>query len=157
MATEQRIARMLATVLATWFGCGYWPWGPGTLASACALGIAALLDWPGWSFAALGTATLPLSLWASGVEANSSGRKDPGHVVIDEVAGQWITLAAVPSLDWKSGLAAFALFRLLDIFKPPPARQFEALPGGLGIMADDVMAGVYGAVLLAALNWFNLV
>jgi len=59
-------------------------------------------------------------------------------------------------LNWKSWLAAFVLFRLFDIVKPPPARQFEKLPGGLGIVADDVMAGIYGALVLLIAGWFNL-
>ena len=82
------------------------------------------------------------------LEAKTSGRKDPGHIVVDEVVGQWITLAAAGTLNWKTRSAAFLLFRLFDIWKPAPARQFEALPGGTGIMADDVMAGIYGAVSL---------
>ena len=96
------------------------------------------------------------AIWASTVEANTSGRKDPGHVVVDEVVGQWITLAGAAQLDWKSCLVGFALFRLFDIWKPPPARQFEQLPRGVGIMADDVMAGVYGAVVLAVFARLNL-
>ena len=75
---------------------------------------------------------------------------------MDEVLGQWITLAGARTLNWKSYLAAFALFRLFDIWKPPPVRQLEALPGGLGINADDVMAGVYGALVLFIAGWFNL-
>ena len=66
--------------------------------------------------------------------------------------GQWITLAGASTLNWKSWLAAFVLFRLLDIWKPPPARQFERLPGGLGIVADDVMAGLYGALAIFVLD-----
>ena len=85
-----------------------------------------------------------------------SGRKDPGHVVIDEVVGQWITLAGAVQLDWQSCLIGFILFRLFDIWKPPPVRQLEALPNGVGIMADDVMAGLYGACVLATFRWLNL-
>ena len=81
---------------------------------------------------------------------------NPGAVVVDEVAGQWITIAGAGAIHWKSALMAFVLFRLLDIWKPPPARQFERLPGGFGIMADDVMAGVYGALVLHALSLLNL-
>jgi len=90
------------------------------------------------------------------VLARSKGRKDPGLVVIDEVVGQWITLAGAATLNWKSWLAAFLLFRAFDIFKPPPVRQLEALPGGTGIVMDDCMAGVYGALVLFAAGWFNL-
>ena len=83
-------------------------------------------------------------------------QKDPSRVVIDEVAGQWLTLAGAASYNWKSWLAAFFLFRLFDIWKPFPARQTEAFPGGFGIVADDVVAGIYAAVVLAVAGWFNL-
>ena len=87
-------------------------------------------------------------IWAADVYARTVGKKDPGEVVVDEVIGQWITLAGAMTLNWKSWLAAFLLFRLFDIWKPPPVRQLEALPGGTGIVADDVMAGLYGAVVI---------
>ena len=76
--------------------------------------------------------------------------------MVDEVVGQWITLAGAMNLNWKSWLAAFLLFRLFDIWKPPPVRQLEHLPGGAGIVADDTMAGVYAALVLYAAGWFNL-
>ena len=66
----------------------------------------------------------------------------------DEVIGQWVALAGAASLNWKTYLGAFTLFRLFDIWKPAPVRQLEALPGGMGIVADDVMAGVYGNLLM---------
>ena len=77
-------------------------------------------------------------------------------MVVDEVLGQWIALAGLRHFNWVGYLAAFALFRLFDIWKPPPVRQLEALPGGLGINMDDVMAGVYAALVLFAAGWFNL-
>ncbi len=77
-------------------------------------------------------------------------------VVVDEVMGQWLTLAGATTLNWKSWLAAFALFRIFDIWKPPPARQLEALPGGIGIVADDLMAGLYGALAIFLLDRFQL-
>jgi phosphatidylglycerophosphatase A len=77
-------------------------------------------------------------------------------VVIDEVLGQWLTLAGAKVLNWKSYLAAFLLFRLLDIWKPPPVRQLEGLPGGFGVVADDLAAAVYGALVLYAAGCFNL-
>ena len=77
-------------------------------------------------------------------------------MVVDEVLGQWITLVGALALNWKSWLAAFFLFRLFDIWKPPPVRQLEALPSGTGIVADDVMAGVYGALVLFLMGCFNL-
>jgi phosphatidylglycerophosphatase A len=95
-------------------------------------------------------------IWAASAVARELGREDPQIVVVDEVVGQWMTLAGATVLNWKSWLLAFALFRLFDIWKPPPVRQFERLPGGFGIIADDAMAGVYGALVLFAAGWFNL-
>jgi phosphatidylglycerophosphatase A len=82
------------------------------------------------------------------------GRKDPGVVVIDEIVGQWIALILIPLCLWTT-IGAFLLFRLTDIVKPYPARQLEALPGGWGIVADDLMAGLYANLLLrvALLVW----
>jgi len=76
--------------------------------------------------------------------------------LVDEVVGQWLTLAGATALNWKSWLLGFVLFRLFDIWKPWPVRQMERLSGGLGIVADDAMAGVYGALVLFAAGWFNL-
>jgi phosphatidylglycerophosphatase A len=78
---------------------------------------------------------------AAGIVARESGREDPGFVVVDEVAGQWIALIGVRA-DWQHALLALALFRLFDIWKPWPVRLLERLPGGWGIMLDDVAAGV---------------
>ena len=77
-------------------------------------------------------------------------------MVVDEVIGQWITLAGAATFNWKTWLAAFVLFRLLDIWKPAPVRQLESLPGGWGIVADDVMAGLYGALAIFVLDRFHL-
>jgi phosphatidylglycerophosphatase A len=142
----------LATAIATWFGCGYAPVAPGTAGSLAAVLIAvALHTWLGWSpywFAILALALLVPGIWSAGVVARLVGKKDPGLVVVDEVIGQWITIAGAAALNWKSWLAAFILFRLFDIWKPPPVRQLERLPAGMGIVADDVMAGVYGAIVI---------
>jgi phosphatidylglycerophosphatase A len=86
--------------------------------------------------------TLVLGIPAATIVARESGREDPGFVVIDEVAGQWIALLFSP-VDWRHGLIALVLFRLFDITKPFPARQLESLPGGWGIVLDDVAAGLY--------------
>jgi phosphatidylglycerophosphatase A len=87
--------------------------------------------------------------------ARASGIKDPQFVVIDETAGQLITLIGAP-LSWKTFLAGFILFRVFDILKPPPVRQLEKLPEGTGIVVDDVAAGVYGWVVLHFLLHFGL-
>ena len=137
-------------------------WGPGTAGSVAALAIA-------WPLVHISPDVGPLAgsccwaavlhsaaIWAATVVARRSGRKDPQIVVVDEVVGQWITLAGAVTLNWKSWLLALVLFRLFDIWKPSPVRQLERLPAGTGIVADDCMAGVYGALVLFAAGWFNL-
>src|SRR5579864_5853420 len=151
---------VVARAIATWFGCGYAPVGPGTAGSLAALAIAIALHLAYGSgrgtFLLLTLLLLLPGIWASDVFAKRIGQKDPHAVVVDEVLGQWLTLAGAATLSWKSWLAAFAFFRLFDIWKPPPARQLEALPGGIGIVADDLMAGLYGAVAIFLLDRFRL-
>lgn len=146
----------LARILATWFGCGYSPVAPGTVGAAAAVVIAYLLGWDRVTNGIAGVLVGLIGIVAATLEAQSSGRKDPGHVVIDEVAGQWITLAGATAFNWKSYLIGFLLFRLFDIWKPAPVRQLERLPTGTGIIADDLMAGVYGAVVLYLAGFYNL-
>jgi len=157
--TETKPAGFPALALATWFGCGYSPVAPGTVGSLGALLPAFLLvRYAGWKplyFGALALALVAPAIWAAGRTARASGRKDPGLVVVDEVCGQWIALAGAATLNWASWLAAFALFRVFDIWKPPPVRQLERLPGGWGIVADDLMAGLYAALVLWAAGCFN--
>jgi phosphatidylglycerophosphatase A len=149
-----------AFLIATWFGCGYAPVGPGTAGSLAALVIAIVLHLAYGSgrgtFLLLTVLLLLPGIWAADVFAERIGQKDPHVVVVDEVLGQWLTLAGTATLNWKSWLAAFALFRLFDIWKPPPARQVEALPGGIGIVADDLMAGLYGALAIFLLDRLQL-
>jgi len=150
-----------ARLLATFFGCGYSPAAPGTVGSAAALALAVAAErWanlPAWAFAGAAAVIAVPSVWSAGVTARAVGRKDPSIVVIDEVMGQWIALAGAHPLNWRSFALAFILFRLFDIWKPPPVRNLEALPGGLGIVMDDVMAGVYAAAVLwlaGYLGWY---
>jgi phosphatidylglycerophosphatase A len=149
-----------ARLLATWFGCGLSPFAPGTAGSLGALVIAIALHHylrlPPWSFAVLAALLFAPAVHASTIAARAAKIKDPGFVVVDEVIGQWISLAGAVTLNWKSFLAAFFLFRFFDIWKPPPVRQLEALPDGLGINADDVMAGIYAALVLFVAGCFNL-
>jgi len=146
----------LALLLATWFGCGYWPKGPGTAGSIGALLVAwPLILWAGWGpwhFVLLAAAmTLP-GIWSSTRTARIKNMKDPQIVVIDEVLGQWIALGGASMLNWKQVLAAFVLFRLFDITKPWPVRRLESIPDGTGIVFDDLAAGIYAAATLAALR-----
>ena len=153
-------ANNLARVIATWFGCGYAPVAPGTAGSLAALVIAIALHertgLPAWQFAVLAGVIFAPAVWAATQTARAVNIKDPGIVVVDEVIGQWIAIAGAHSVNWKSYLGAFALFRLFDIWKPPPARQFERFPGGWGIVADDVMAGLYGALAIFLLDRFHI-
>jgi phosphatidylglycerophosphatase A len=140
--------KRLGILLATAGGVGHAPVAPGTVGSA--IGVLVYLGvraWPtGAQFALLAVVTLA-GVWASYAAAGHFRRSDPGQVVIDEVAGQLVTLLATGASGWGIALG-FVLFRALDIVKPWPARALERLPGGYGIMADDLMAGLYGHLLL---------
>jgi len=137
----------------TWFGAGLLKPGPGTYGSVAAVllwyGAAHIFHPAGMPLAAgTGLAALAATLIgipAATIVAREAGREDPGFVVVDEVAGQWIALIAVRP-DWRHALLALLLFRLFDIWKPGPVRKLEALPGGTGIMLDDVAAGALALV-----------
>ena len=150
----------LAVALATWFGCGYFPWGPGTVGALAGVLIAAVMHWYfDAGRLALLAATLILllpAIWASTQTARVVAKPDPGIVVVDEVLGQWTTLLGVTAFNWRALLAGFLLFRLFDIWKPWPVRQFEKLPSGTGIVADDLAAGIYGALILYIGGRFGL-
>jgi len=141
-----------AVILTTWFGCGYFPWGPGTAGSLAAVLIAAALhSWFGVGRSGLAVLVLVFVLpgiWASTRTARILNTEDPGLVVVDEVLGQWLTLLGASTLNWKTFLAGFLLFRLFDIWKPWPIRRLENLPEGTGIVVDDLGAGAYGAIVL---------
>jgi phosphatidylglycerophosphatase A len=92
---------------------------------------------------------------AATLEARGCGQKDPSHVVIDEVAGQLLTLVACPMV-WQALLAGFILFRAFDIVKPPPVRSLERLPEGTGIVVDDLGAGIYALIVLQLLLHFGV-
>jgi phosphatidylglycerophosphatase A len=139
-----------AALIATGGGVGLLPAMPGTWASLAALPCAWVICSLGGTAAlaaAVGAAFL-LGWWAAARVARSSGQHDPGFIVIDEIAAQWLVLLAAP-LDWRCYAAAFLLFRLFDITKPWPARLVERrVAGGLGIMLDDIVAGLYALALL---------
>jgi phosphatidylglycerophosphatase A len=147
----------LATAVATGLGSGYSPFAPGTAGSA--VGLA--LFWPMRGLSAVAQLAAialvsALGVAAAGWMARRAGQEDPGLVVIDEVAGMWVTLALLPVTPLLAGLG-FLAFRVMDIFKPWPARDLEGLPGGWGIMADDLMAGIYANLLLRVLLVSGLV
>lgn len=139
-------------LVGTWFGCGFFPWGAGTAGSLAAVLIAAALhEYAHWGRLALLILIALLlwpGIWSATRTARVVGEKDPGLVVVDEVLGQWVTLMGASIRDWKTLVTAFLLFRIFDIWKPWPVRSFEKLSEGLGIVADDLAAGVYGALIL---------
>lgn len=151
-----------AWLLATFFGAGHLRPGPGTYGSAAAVVLWLVAGWAlhhNTSELTIFTAIATVLVTALGIPASTrvareAGREDPGFVVVDEVAGQWVALLLLPPI-WPNALLAFVLFRFFDILKPWPIRRFEALPEGTGIMADDLVAG---ALALAAghliLHWF---
>lgn len=171
----KRTVKDFAALAIATCGVGYMPIAPGTWGSAVGVGLYLLISSVFWSMA------LPLAhqhnfvkilyvavtlefliivcitlvgIWAASRTEKLSGKKDPGKVVIDEVAGQLIALSAIPLWihAWSMIVLAFLLFRLFDIIKPYPCRRLESLPSGLGIMADDVVAGVYAALVVAVVS-----
>ena len=142
-----------ALAIAT-FGVGYLPLIPGTFGSM--VGVAIFLLLPFWQLQVLFIAAIiPLGIWAAFRTERLLGLKDPGKVVVDEVAGQMIALLPLAFLangpSWVWVIVSFNLFRLFDIFKPYPINRLQGLPGGLGVMMDDALAGVYAAVALSLL------
>ena len=142
----------LIKLIASGLGTGYFPIAPGTAGSALAVGVALCLR-PWWNPA--GALALCCGCFLAGVYFTSRAEKfwghDSGKMVIDEIAGMFLSLAFIP-LNWTNLVAAFLIFRLLDIIKPPPARQLERLRAGWGVMADDIVAGAYTAVLMVGIE-----
>lgn len=145
--------RRAALLVATMFGVGRAPAVPGTFGTLASVPPAVLLArWlPPWGFALAAAVLAAIGVWTSGIAARVMGRKDPRPVVIDEAAGYFVTLLYLPVRGVKGFLTVllgFVLFRLMDILKPPPARRAEGLPGGWGIVTDDLIAGAYANVIL---------
>jgi phosphatidylglycerophosphatase A len=148
--------------LATGFGTGYGPIAPGTWGSLPGLAIAWGLDrWAGrWAVPCAACFFAVAGVWAAGRAERLLGEKDPGPVVVDEIAGQLVTLALLPTTVPVLAIG-FVLFRVLDVWKPWPAHRLEGLPGGSGIMADDLLVGLYANLLLHGLaiwrpGWLGL-
>ena len=137
--------RRVGVLVATVGGAGYFPVAPGTVGSAVGVGLYLLMPRP-WLVPVTVVITI-IGIWAAGEAERHFAREDPGPVVVDEVAGQLLTLLFT-GVGVRGAILGFFLFRILDIIKPWPANRLERLPGGLGIMADDLMAGVYGNLLM---------
>jgi phosphatidylglycerophosphatase A len=144
-----------AFLIATWFGSGLLPKMPGTWGSAAALPFAwviALYAGP-WALFAAALVAFAVGVWASEVYSRHSGIKDAGPIVIDEIAGQWLTLAAFAP-EPLTYIVGFFLFRAADIAKPWPASWADrSLKGGIGVMLDDIFAGIYAGLALFAFLW----
>ena len=143
---------MFGLAVATALGVGYVPFAPGTFGSAVGLLLWFVLPSSPIAQAAAIVVVCVVGSWSGSVAERYFGRVDPGHVVVDEVAGMLVTLFLVP-VGWIGAIAGFFLFRISDIIKPYPANRLERLPGGIGIMADDVMAGVYANLVLRFCIW----
>lgn len=143
--------------VATGFGTGLIPGAPGTYGSI----LAVLLAWiffpglPVWGQVLWIVVAVVVGTYAAHWFSLAQDQEDPPMVVVDEMAGQWIALLCVP-MQWTFILTAFLLFRLADIFKPGPVDRLQRLPGGLGIMADDILAGLFALVAVHLLRWFVL-
>jgi phosphatidylglycerophosphatase A len=154
-------APLWATLTATFFGAGQLKPGPGTWGSLATVMVWALASSHipvadrAWATILAAVAVVVIGIPAATLVARASGLKDPQFVVIDEVAGQLVTLIAVP-LAWKTFLAGLILFRIFDIWKPFPIRRLERLPEGIGIVVDDVGAGLYALAIMHLLLHFGL-
>ena len=160
MSSEGKPARTgWAWLVATALGAGRLKPGPGTWGSLAAAvvwlsvaeGARASAAAVAWSTLAAAVIATLVGIRASTIVERESGKEDPGFVVIDEVAGQWIVLIASP-VNWEHALLGLVLFRVFDIVKPWPVRKLERLPAGTGIMMDDVAAGVLGLIVMLAVR-----
>ncbi len=145
---------IVARVIATVGGAGYSPVAPGTCGTAVAVPLAwTLAGLPWWIFVTVVVAVTLLGIWAADAADAAWGTHDSGRIVVDEVAGYLATVAFVDRSDWIVLVTGFVVFRALDIVKPPPIRWIdEKLPGGWGVVLDDVAAGVMGAAIMVGVD-----
>ena len=151
--------RTASVWIATCAGAGFLPIAPGTAGALVGVGLAAAIGqlpspqpWRSVVLIFAAAAICAIGIGAATDAEKYFGRKDPGQVVIDEVVGQMLTFLVHPDAGWKWLLAGFLLFRVFDILKPFPARRAERLPGGWGIILDDVVAGGYSLAALTVLG-----
>ena len=146
--------RRLGLLIATCGYIGFAPVAPGTVGSAAGVAVFYLIRGveAAWAQPLLIAVLFAAGVWAASIAEQALGGTDPGPVVIDEVVGMLITLLWLPVTPL-GAFAGFLVFRVLDVVKPWPSRQFESLHGGMGIMADDAMAAVYGHLLMRGLLW----
>ncbi|MFC1531913.1 phosphatidylglycerophosphatase A [Thermodesulfobacteriota bacterium] len=144
-----------ALLFSSWFGAGLVPGAPGTFGSLAALPPVIIVNYLGIVYAIISLITLiPLAVWASDVSQRLLGRDDPREVVIDEVVGLLIAVFLLP-LTWLNIILGFLLFRIFDIFKPFPIGMIDKnIKGGIGIVLDDILAGIYANLCVRCLLWF---
>lgn len=150
---------LIHIIIATGFGSGFSPFAPGTAGA-----LLATLIWLALSYAVspiqliVATALLIVVFTIAGIRSADAVEtiwgKDPSRVVVDEMVGVWIPLLAAPAGNLGYAAAAFLLFRLFDIFKPLGIHKMESLRGGVGVMMDDILAGIYSLILLIGARWF---
>jgi phosphatidylglycerophosphatase A len=147
--------RRLGVFVATCGYIGYIPFAPGTFGSAAGLALFFLVRRSGSIAVELAVIAVlfAIGVWGGSEAERHFGKVDPGPVVLDEVVGMLITLVLLP-VNLAGAIVGFLLFRILDVVKPWPSGRFEALPGGLGVMADDGMAAVYGNLMMRVLMFF---
>jgi phosphatidylglycerophosphatase A len=147
------VARLdrLIIAIATVGGVGWAPVAPGTVASVVTVLVLWLVPFSQAGLVVFLIAVTVIGTWAADHAERALGAKDPGAIVIDEVAGMTLSVLTLPLTPLVLALA-FVLFRVFDIVKPPPARQAQALPGGFGVMVDDLVAGFYALIVVAALR-----
>jgi len=149
-----RTVNALAKAIATAGGAGYSPVAPGTCGTIVTVPLAwALAGLPYWSLALVIAGVIGVGIWAAGRADQAWGTHDSGRIVIDEVAGYLVTVAAVDRSTWPALAVGFVVFRTLEITKPFPIRWLDQnLPGGFGVVIDDVAAGVLGCAIMIALD-----
>lgn len=153
-----RAVRNIILLLASGFGTGYLPGFPGTFGTLIALPVAVIVNRIALNEPWLGATCLAgltaIAIWLADRAARILGKKDPQSITIDEIAG--FTLASFLTVSWTALAIAFVLFRFFDIAKVFPARRLESLPGGAGIVLDDMLAGLYTFLILRLLSWTGL-
>ncbi len=144
-----RLLTRPAQLLAFGFGSGLSPWAPGTVGTVFAVALYLLFAYlPLWQYTLVVLASVALGIWICGVASRQLGVHDHPGIVWDEFSGYWITMWAVPN-EWLWIIAGFAMFRIFDIIKPWPIRVADSrVGGGLGIMLDDIMAGLLACLTL---------
>lgn len=157
VSTTQGSPKLFDVVIGTGFGAGFWPWGPGSAGA-----LLATLIWIGlsWIFTPLYLLiiTFILIVLFTLLGIKSADRlepywgEDPSKVVVDEMVGVWIPLLIASADIWWQAWLAFILFRIFDIWKPLGIRQMEKYHGGIGVMMDDILAGVYSAIIMFVIN-----